>query len=165
MAPDLNEAIVTERLLLTPLVAVDADEMVLVLADPALGRFTGDEPPTLDALRARYAMLEGRRDPRGDDLWLNWVVRLGGAAIGYVQATVRGAEAWLAWLTATSLQGRGYASEASAAVGAWLRDELGISDLRAAIHDGHEASKGVARKIGLHPTDGFIDGERVWRSG
>lgn len=152
----------TERLLLTPLVALDADEMVHVLADPVLGRFTGDEPPSLGELRARYATLEGRRDPRGDDLWLNWIVRLDGAAIGYVQATVRGAEAWLAWLTATSVQGRGYASEASAAVAAWLRDELGVADLRATIHDEHEASKGVAKRIGLAPTEEFIDGERVW---
>jgi RimJ/RimL family protein N-acetyltransferase len=162
MEPVLERPIATERLLLTPLIVDDADEMVAVLADPDLGRFTGDEPPTLDELRRRYTLLQDRRDPRSDDRWLNWIVRLDGAAIGYVQATVRSDQAFLAWLIATAHQGRGFASEAAGAVVSWLVDDLGVTELRATIHDDHDASKGVARRIGLEPSEAFVDGERVW---
>jgi RimJ/RimL family protein N-acetyltransferase len=155
-------AIATARLSLTPLVLADAEAMAEVLADPALGRFTGDQPPTVEELRRRYAILEGRASPDGRERWLNWIVRLDGAPIGTVQATVRGPEAFLAWLTATAYQGRGYAAEAAGAVAAWLGETLGVRELRATIVDGHEASQGVARAIGLAPTDAFVDGERVW---
>lgn len=159
---DVETMLTTERLSLTPLVLADADEMVDVLADPALGAFTGDEPPALDELRRRYAILEGRRDPGSDATWLNWIVRIDGEAIGYVQATVRASEAFLAWLIAVPHQSRGFATEAAGAVAAWLARELGVSELRATIRDDHIASRGVARGIGLAPTEGWIDGERVW---
>jgi RimJ/RimL family protein N-acetyltransferase len=93
---------------------------------------------------------------------LNWIVRLDGRAIGYVQATVRGQEAFLAWLIATPHQRHGFATEAARAVAAWLARELAVVELRATIRDDHEASKGVARSIGLEPTERWIDGERVW---
>jgi RimJ/RimL family protein N-acetyltransferase len=159
---DLEVALTTERLALTPLVLADAEEMADVLADPALGEFTGDEPPGHAELRRRYAILETRHEPGGQALWLNWIVRRAGRPIGSVQATVRGPEAFLAWLITTSEQGRGYATEASRTVAEWLVGELGVSELRATIRDDHAASRGVARGIGLAPTDRFIDDERVW---
>lgn len=159
---DLDADLRTERLALSPLVLADAEEMMDVLADPALGAFTGDVPPSLPELRRRYAILQGRREPNGDAMWWNWIVRLDGRAIGYVQATVRGHEAFLAWLIDAHHQRRGFATEAAAAVTAWLMGELGVTELRATIRDDHEASQGVARGIGLAPTERWIDGERVW---
>jgi RimJ/RimL family protein N-acetyltransferase len=159
---DVEATLTSERLVLTPLTLADAEEMVNVLADPALGAFTGDEPPSLAELRRRYAILETRHEPRGDALWLNWIVRTRGRPIGYVQATVRGPEAFLAWLIAVPHQGRGFATEATRAVVAWLVRDLGVTELRATIHDDHDASRGVARGIGLRPTERWMDGERVW---
>ncbi len=63
--PDLR----TERLVLDPLRVADADEMVAVLADPALYTFTGGEPPDLEALRRTYGQLvAGPSDVRGGGL-------------------------------------------------------------------------------------------------
>ena len=60
------------------------------------------------------------------------------------------------------ISGRGYATEAAGAVIAWLGDHLDVTELRATIRDDHEASKAVARGIGMRPTEDFLDGERVW---
>lgn len=163
MPVDLETQIITDRLLLTPLVEGDAEEMFTALADPALGRFTGDEPPpSVAALRVRYAVLAGRRAPGGDDLWLNWIARRDGRAIGYVQATVGDETAWLAWVISTEHQGLGYATEAAGAMAAWLVEELQVTRLCASIFDEHEASRRVAAKLGLTPTDEFEEGERIW---
>ena len=45
--------ITTARLVLTPLVAGDADAMVDVLADERMHEFTGGHPLSLEGLRAR----------------------------------------------------------------------------------------------------------------
>lgn len=159
------EAITTERLVLTPLDSADAIEMVHVLADPALYRFTGGEPPTLDALQARYRFQEaGSTDPR--ERWLNWIVRLAESheAVGYVQATVTQADADVAWVIGTAWQGRGIAREAAAAMCEQLRAG-GVEVIGAHIHPDHVASGRVAEAIGLRVTNEVDDeGERIWRS-
>ena len=75
-----------------------------------------------------------------------------------------GATARVAWVIGTPFQRRGYASEAAAAMVAFLREQMGVRDIAAAIHDDHEASKGVARRLGFMPTEDFEDGERIWRA-
>ena len=58
------ETIETDRLVLRPLAADHADEMAVVLADPALHTFTGGSPVAASALRDRYErMLTGSPDP------------------------------------------------------------------------------------------------------
>ena len=93
----------------------DAGDLFGLLRDPALRRFTGGAPPTsVDDLRERIRVQEGRRSPDGDELWLNWTLRLrsSGQAVGYVQAGVREGRADLAWVVGTPFQNRGYATEA-----------------------------------------------------
>src|SRR5512132_2186077 len=86
----LMRTIETDALTLEPQVVRHAGEMFAVLNDPAIYEYENAPPASLAALQARYAALESRRSPDGAEDWLNWVVRLpGGAAIGYVQATVR----------------------------------------------------------------------------
>jgi RimJ/RimL family protein N-acetyltransferase len=69
------ETIVTERLTLLPLRVEHAEEMSVVLADPALHAFIGGTPATSGELRARYArMLAGAPDPAVS--WCNWVVQV-----------------------------------------------------------------------------------------
>jgi RimJ/RimL family protein N-acetyltransferase len=43
----------------------------------------------------------------------------------------------------------------------WLWDQ-GVAEVVAHIHPEHSASNGIARSLGLEPTDVFVDGERRW---
>ncbi len=101
---------------LEPLAVSDATEMAVVLADPELYRVTGGRPPTEDELRRQYERQVVGRSADGTEEWLNWVVRVDGAAAGYVQATVHdGSRAVVAWVIGTDWQGRGLATEAAPA--------------------------------------------------
>lgn len=158
------ETLATPRLRLDPLTAADAPAMAEVLGDPAMHAFTGGEPLDADALAARYVMLEAGSPVAGEE-WLNWIVRLDGQPVGYVQATITGADrptADVAWVVGTAWQGRGIATEATGAMCDWLRDR-GVAQLSAAIHPDHIASARVAERAGLSPTDEIDDGETVWR--
>ena len=156
----------TGRLVLDPLRVVDADEMVAVLADPALYAFTGGEPPDLASLRTTYGHLVA--GPPGDaaEAWHNWITRLApaGTAIGTVQATVWEGErrAAMAWVIGTPWQGHGYATEAGRALVDWLAS-VGVHLIEAYVHPDHAASAAVAARAGLRATDELVDGERVWR--
>jgi RimJ/RimL family protein N-acetyltransferase len=157
----------TERLRLVPQTPADADEMASVLADPALYAFTGGEPPTADALRARYERQAAGASPGGTEVWANWIVRRGedGAAVGYVQATIDAAGADLAWVVGTAWQDRGYAGEAAGALAAFLRG-AGVAPLTAHIRPRHEAAERVAARLGLRRSGEVdADGEVVWSDG
>lgn len=125
MTPSTDPGTVrTTRLTLEPQTAHHADEMFAALADPAIYRFENEPPPSVEWLRARFARLESRRSADGTEQWFNWIVRRidCGAAIGYVQATLRAdATALIAYEFNSAHWGMGYAREA---VEAMLR-ELG----------------------------------------
>jgi RimJ/RimL family protein N-acetyltransferase len=164
--PDDALAFETPRLVVRPLVSSDALEMFHVLRDPALGEFTGDLPPASPAaLGAVYARWSARRSPDGQELWLNWIARLrpDDRAIAHLQATVADRTARVAWVVDRRDHRRGYATEAARGMAVWLRDTLGVTRLVATIVDGHVASEGVARNLGLVVTADVEDGERVWR--
>jgi RimJ/RimL family protein N-acetyltransferase len=183
------ESIETERLLLEPLTVAHAEEMVHVLDDWELHTFTGGEPATLAELRSRYNRLVSGPAPYHQEGWLNWIVHLRpppsavlhradlddphdlddqeravGPAVGTVEATVHpGPWAALAWIIGTEWQGRGIATEAARGLVGWLTAHS-VTDLRANIHPGNQASAAVARKLGLSPTGQCVGGELVWRS-
>lgn len=157
----------TSRLSLEPLEPQHATEMVPVLAAPELYTFTGGEPPTDDALRARYRRQSVGQSPTGDAGWLNWVIRSKepGAAIGYVQATLTmdddGLVADIAWLVTPSEQSQGFAAEASRTMLTWLLDHH-VTRIRALIHPDHDASARIAQRLGLTPTSVVVDDEVLW---
>jgi RimJ/RimL family protein N-acetyltransferase len=165
---DLPETIATARLDLVPLRVADADEMLAVLADPPLYAYTGGQPPTGVELLDRYMAQVAGRSPDGREGWRNWIVRErpGGAATGFVQATITGEEAAriaeIAWLIGVRWQGRGYATEAADGLVGWL-EAAGVREVVAHIHPDHTASAAVAERVGLQPTDVIVDGERRWR--
>ncbi|MFD4243410.1 GNAT family N-acetyltransferase [Streptomyces sp. NPDC058525] len=159
-------AIAAPRLDLVPLHPSHADEMALVLADPALHSFIGGEPLPPGALRARYERLAaGSPDP--SVVWANWVLRLRGPGclVGTVQATITPAldRAELAWTVGTPWQGRGFATEAARALADWLT-RLPVGLLVAHVHPDHAASAAVATACGLRPTPHRQDGEIRWES-
>lgn len=132
--------------------------MAPLLDDPRLFAFTGGSPCTLDELRARY-----RRQVIGwshdrHERWLNWILRdhRSGQAIGTTQATItvdgEAVIAEIAWVVGTRYQRHGYASEAAAVMASWLREQ-GAQSVFAEIHPDHEASKTVARRLGLKAGD------------
>lgn len=155
----------TPRLALEPQSPAHAEEMAPVLADPALHRFTGGVPATVDELRERYARQAAGRSPDGRARWLNWIVRQESDVVGHVQATVvdtaPGPLAELAWVIGSAHQGRGFAREAAAAVVAALPAG---AVLVAHIHPDHAASAAIARALGLRPTGVVVDGEVRWES-
>lgn len=156
-----TEPLRTSRLTLTPLDMADAREMVGVLSDAGLYTFTGGTPPSLTELEERYRY-QSAGAPHGGEIWHNWILRLDGTAIGYVQATVQGSSADLAWVVGTPWQGSGYATEASEAVRDWLADH-GTTRFSAHIHPDHPASRAIATKLGLQPTGQYDDdGEMIW---
>lgn len=166
MAQGSTPTLSTKRLLLSPLRPEDADELAVVLDDPALHAFTGGAPLPAAELRGRFQRLVEGRSRDGRETWHNWVVREGrsGAAVGTVQATVILAEhaALVAWVVGVPWQGKGYASDAATALVGWLRS-LGIKVVEAHVHPEHAASATVAARAGLSATDELVDGERVWR--
>lgn len=154
----------TVRLVLTPLVAGDADAMVHVLADERMHEFTGGHPLSLDDLRSRYQKLESGHSADGHEAWLNWIVRLhDGLPVGVMQATVAsdGSSADVAWEVGVASQRKGFASEAATAVVEWLIEQ-GVLNVRALIHPEHAASAVVATRAGLRATDECLDDELVW---
>jgi len=151
---------------LVPLDVSDAEEMVGVLADPALYVHTGGEPPTLDELRARYARQSRGRSPDGAELWFNWIARTreSRTAVGYVQVTLAlaAAVADMAWVIGSEHQRRGYAREAAAVVIDWLASSERAQRITAHIGDENTASQGVARALGFTPSGVIENDEQVW---
>ena len=165
---DADWTLETERLLLNPMVECDTDSLFRLLKDSEIHVFTGNNPPaSADDLRARIRRRESRRSPTGDELWLNWTLRLktDRSVVGYVQAGVEQGKADLSWVIGIPFQRRSYASEASRRVLQWLCDDLGVHEVRASIHPDHVASHRVARNIGLLKSgERTDDGEDVWRA-
>ena len=165
---DADWTLVTERLELAPMADGDSDALFALLKHPEIHIFTGGRPPaSADGVRATIRRRESRHSPEGDELWLNWTLRLKAdqSVVGYVQAGVKTGRADMAWVIGVPFQSRGFASEASQRVLEWLRDDLHVSEVRANIHPNHIASVNLARRLGLSTSgDTTDDGEDVWRA-
>ncbi len=143
----------TARLRLEPIRAEHADAMYEALRDPALYAYEADGPPrSRAALRARYARLAGGRSPGTGEHWLNWVIvlRAGGAAAGYVQATVDADLGYgsVGYVVLSAYQRRGLGREA---VGAMVDHLLarGVALLHATIDVRNQASVGLVEALGF----------------
>jgi RimJ/RimL family protein N-acetyltransferase len=158
--------ITTARLDLLPIEAEHAEEMAMVLSDPALYAFIGGVPPAAPELRLQYqAWIAGSPDPAVT--WCNWVIRLraGECLTGTVQATISGSPAdrtaEVAWVVGTPWQGRGIATEAARGLVGWLT-QRGVRTVTAHIHPDHHGSAAVAAAAGLRPTGDWREGEVRW---
>jgi RimJ/RimL family protein N-acetyltransferase len=156
------EDIPSERALLIPLRAADADDLAGLLEEQQLREWLSVED--LEALRARFATWESRRSPDGAETWLNWVVRESreGRALGWVQATVFGESASVAYALLPAERGAGVASDALRALTRWLHDQLGVMTLTAEIDDANAPSVRVAVAAGFERTARRAGDEVVW---
>lgn len=137
---------------LEPQTAAHAPELFAVLDDPELYVFTDDKgPASLAALTERLRRLESRRSPDGAEHWLNWVVRNAeGAAVGYIQATVRrGGEAEIAYVLGRAHWGWGFATRACDAMLDALVDDYGVIRASATLDPRNAASLALLRRLGF----------------
>ena len=141
----------TARLTLEPQTAAHAEAMFAVLSDRAIYEHENEPPPSLEWLRARFARLESRRSPDGDEQWLNWVMRLPTSElIGYVQATVRASgEAAIAYELSSGYWGRGLAYEAVQATLAELVAQYGVRRVSAVLKRGNQRSLRLLERLGF----------------
>lgn len=138
-------------LTLEPQVAAHAQEMFEVLSDPAIYEYENEPPPSLQWLRERFAALESRRSPDGQEQWLNWVIRLPSSElIGYVQATVRpGGRAAIAYELHSAHWGRGLASRAVAAMLAELAGHYRVRSFSAVLKRDNLRSRRLLERLGF----------------
>ncbi|HEY9066272.1 MAG TPA: GNAT family N-acetyltransferase, partial [Burkholderiaceae bacterium] len=115
-------------LTLEPQVAAHAEEMFAVLSDPAIYEYENEPPPSVEWLRERFARLETRRSPDGQEQWLNWVIRLPSSeAIGFVQATLQAdGQAVVAYVLSSKHWGKGLAQQAVRVMLAELVDRYDV---------------------------------------
>jgi RimJ/RimL family protein N-acetyltransferase len=138
-------------LVLEPQTAAHADEMFVVLSDPAIYEYENAPPPSAEWLRARFAKLESRRSGDGKELWLNWVVRLAsGELAGYVQATVReDGEASIAYEFSSAHWGRGHARRAVEAMIVELVEHYRVQRLVAVLKRSNRRSLRFLERLGF----------------
>jgi [ribosomal protein S5]-alanine N-acetyltransferase len=152
----LHDTLLTARLALEPLTEQHADELWLPLTDLRLYEHVPQDPPvSMAALRERLALLEARRSPQGDQLWLNWAMRErhDGGLRGRLQATVlTDATAWIAYEVFPEHWRQGYATEGNHRMIEWLIDTLGVAHLAAEVDSLNEASLRSLERLGFQRT-------------
>jgi RimJ/RimL family protein N-acetyltransferase len=132
--------IVAGDLTLEPQREVHADQMFVVLSDPAIYQYENAPPPSRQWLRERFRRLESRTSADGSEIWLNWVIRTRSNALcGFVQATVRAGGYW----------GRGIARTAVAAMIEELVEVYGVRRLYAIAVRRNERSMRLLRRLGF----------------
>ena len=149
----LNRPIRTHRLLLEPLFAAHADLLFDALCDKRIYRWIESGGPTdLTQLRTKWGHNESRLSPDGNEIWLNWAIRLGneGPYIGKLDAEldspIRATNVGFVFFP--EYWGCGYATEALLAVKAVLA-ENGISFIRATVATPNSTSARVLEKAGF----------------
>ena len=137
------------RCRLEPQVVAHAEPMFAVLSDPAIYEYENEAPRSLEWLRERFAKLESRRSPNGNEEWLNWVVRLSTSElIGYVQATVRpDGNAAIAYELASAFWGRGLGREAVQAMIDELVDHYRVRILTAVLKRANVRSRRLLEQL------------------
>lgn len=141
----------TADLTLEPQTAAHAEEMFVVLGDPAIYEFENEPPPSLEWLRTRYARLESRQSADGREQWLNWVIRLRTSElIGYVQATVHpNGCAAIAYELSSAHWGRGLARQAIEAMILELAERHGVGSLSAVLKRENFRSLRLLERLGF----------------
>ena len=135
---------------LEPLVAAHADELIAPLADRTLWAFADTPiPDSLEGLRARYRRLESRTSADRREQWLNWAVRRGPEAIGFVEATVRagGTPIDIAYALGKSAWGRGHATDAVRTMLSFLETRYPAAQVEATVDERNVRSLRLLERV------------------
>lgn len=158
-APTLH----TERLVLRPWSAADAEADLAYAADPEFSRYNLPVPypyarPEAEEFVARVSVA---REVEVDLA----VTRDGGAPLGGVTLSLRpDARGEFGWGISRAEWGRGYATEAATAVRDWGFDSLRLEKLLARLDPRNVASRRVAEKLSMQ-LEGTLRGARAGRGG
>jgi RimJ/RimL family protein N-acetyltransferase len=141
------------NVVLEPQVAAHAQEMFVVLGDPAIYEHENEPPPSVEWLRERFARLESHESADGTQICLNWVLRLPTVGlIGYVQATVfPTGRAAIAYVLASKYWGRGMAHEACQAMLAELAQHYRVVTVYAIFKRRNVRSARLLERLGFAP--------------
>jgi ribosomal-protein-alanine N-acetyltransferase len=141
----------TERLVIRPMTAADAEEMHAVYSDPSTFRYIGRGPAqSLDETRARIAEKAAHQAEHGFSLWAV-VERASGRVVGDcgLQLLEGGPEVELGYRLAHEVRGRGLATEAGRACLIAGFDDLGLDRIVAVAQPENVASRRVMKKLGM----------------
>ncbi len=148
----------TGTLRLEPQTAAHADEMFVVLGDPAIYEYENEPPQSRAGLRERFTELELRRSPNGREQWLNWVIRLPDARLaGYLQATVHpDRRASIAYELNSAHWGRGLGSQAVEAMIGELARQYGVRRVTAVLKQVNRRSFRLLQRLGFTLASGEL---------
>ncbi len=140
-----------DRISLEPQTAAHADEMFVVLSDPAIYEHENEPPSSVEWLRTRFTKLESRLSADGREQWLNWVIRLPGSElIGYVQATVLADHrAQIAYEMKSSHWGQGLGYAATSAMIVELIEHYQVVHLSAVLKQSNSRSRRLLERLGF----------------
>jgi tRNA(adenine34) deaminase len=147
----------TARLVLEPIVALHADALWPLFADPAMAR-PGREPPppSLAWLSGHFAQLERRIAPDGSGASLHWALRelAGGDYLGWAQAAAQAdGTASVDIALAPSQRRRGLGAEALRAVLEELARHAPMSMVHAVAGKADEAAGALLGALGFREVD------------
>ena len=137
---------------LEPLEEAHAEEMFVVLSDPAIYEFEGEPPPSLEKLAAGFRRAEARKTKQGD-IQLDWVVRLQtGELTGYVQTVVYNTGvAYIGYEFSSKFWRRGIGSAAVHCALLELTRSYAVHKYVAVLKERNFRSTALLRKLGFRP--------------
>ena len=156
--------LLSDRIILEPIAEAHAEEIWALFSDPLLHLFVPQELVPLEKIRERCMRWSSRRSSDSRELWLNWAARHRdtGQVIAHFQVGVNASHdevATIGYLVSRTYQQQGYASEGLTAVFKFLRDQLGISEVKAWSDTRNLASHRLAEKLGMVKVDLIKDAD------
>jgi ribosomal-protein-alanine N-acetyltransferase len=142
----------TGRLVLRPLRESDLDALAAIYADPQTMRYLGG-PRTRERTRTGLEWMIAAHADQGFGLWATTLLENATliGRCGLLIQDVEGArETEIAYLLGSEWWGNGYATEAATAIRDHARSQLGFERLISLIAPDNVASKGAARRLGMH---------------
>jgi RimJ/RimL family protein N-acetyltransferase len=153
----------TSRLLLEPIHSYHAVNLYEPLQSPAIYEFIPEDPPaSLEALTTRYQKLSARISSDGQELWLNWDIRLRNEKtyVGVLQATIYSdATAYLAYILFPPFWKQGYASEGCRRILELLFTDYRVRIVIAEIDTRNTASMKLVEHLGFQRVGTKLDAD------
>lgn len=140
----------SKRLVYERITRNHARELEYVLCDPKVYEFVDDGvAPTFEQLLASFELRDmGPPDNRGNETWVNYIVRIkdSSIAIGRVEATIIEHRAEVAYILGASYWRKGYGNESLIWLQHFLQENYRVKEFWATVTPGNESSKQLLLK-------------------